>query len=418
MSETNLTIKAYQTHGEYQNKILNEFVKMKHECLRTHISLQTLFNAGLADISMGNFQEAMQSATCLIESAKKSNHEDVLTVEHYQNLGLSCLECMRYAEAIQALSKAIGYNPSNREPYFLRAVAYFETGNFEEAIQDLLEYKKDKVPFPPLSISTEFVTGLTKGLKNGVQEAASDFVPTLCQSAYGIGQCLWTFSQAPIESSANFFNACYEIGETVVQAFKELDQEMVEDLAAEFHKAMLTFDKLGESEKGEITGYFVGRYGVDILAGAGAMKGIAAFKKLKDANRLCNIEALAISNADKEVIIAEAVKHATERDLFFKNVKYNFDAHNKHILDHNDYIVGNSMWQHRDPEGLLKHFAGSGLPRRGTPGVPGYKETVDFQEIIGMWISEDGSVVMPTSRGTIHYGKKGAHIVPSNPNPR
>lgn len=111
------------------------------------------------------------------------------------------------------------------------------------------------------------------------------------------------------------------------------------------------------------------------------------------------------------------MKHATERDLFFKNVKYNFDAHNKHILSHNDYIGGNSVWQHNDPEGLLKRFAGSGVPRRGKPGVPGYKESVDFQEVIGIWISEDGSVMLPTPRGTIHYGKKGAHIVPSNPNP-
>lgn len=318
LSETDLTTKAYRTHNEYQSKIVNEFVKMKCQCLRTHISLQTLFNAGLADISMGNFQEAMQSASYLIESAIKSHQEDVLTVEHYQNLGLSCLECMKYAEAIQALSEVISYNPSNKEPYFLRAVAYFETGNFENAIQDFVNYRNEKVPLPPLSVSAEFVTGLTKGLKNGVQEAAVDFVPTLCLSAYGIGQCLWAFSHTPIESSANFFNACYETGETVVQAIKELDQEMLEDLAAELHETMLTFDKLGESEKGEVMGYSVGRYGVDIFAGVGAMKGIAAFKKLKDANRLCNIEALAISNAEKEVVIAGAVKHAMERDFFSK----------------------------------------------------------------------------------------------------
>lgn len=260
--------------------------------------------------------------------------------------------------------------------------------------------------------------GLTKGVKNGVQEAAVDFIPTLCQSAYGVGQCLWTFSQAPIESSANFFNACYETGETVVQAIKEFDQERVEDLAAELHEMMLTFDQLGESEKGEVMGYCVGRYGVDIFAGVGAMKGIAAFKKLKDGNRLCNIEALAMSNAEKEVVIAGAVKHATERDLYFKNVKYNFDAHNKHILSHNDYRENRSIWQHSDPESLVKRFAGSGLPERGAPGIPGYKETVDFQEIIGVWISKDGSAALPTSRGTIHYGKKGAHIVPSNPNPQ
>jgi hypothetical protein len=98
-------------------------------------------------------------------------------------------------------------------------------------------------------------------------------------------------------------------------------------------------------------------------------------------------------------------------------VKYNFDAHNKHILSHNDYRETRSIWQHSDPEGLLKRFAGSGLLERGTPGIPGYKETVGFQEIIGFWMSKDVSTALHTSRGTIHYGKTGTHVVPSNPNP-
>lgn len=47
--------------------------------------------------------------------------------------------------------------------------------------------------------------------------------------------------------------------------------------------------------------------------------------------------------------------------------------------------------------------------------MPGYKETVDFGEQIGIWKSVDGITELPTTRGTIHYGKKGAHIVPVKP---
>ena len=77
-----------------------------------------------------------------------------------------------------------------------------------------------------------------------------------------------------------------------------------------------------------------------------------------------------------------------------------------------------SVWVHPDPEGILRKFGGKGHSERGLPGQPGYKETVDFGEYIGLWKSEDGTMSLPTTRGTIHYGKKGAHIVPVHPNPK
>lgn len=48
----------------------------------------------------------------------------------------------------------------------------------------------------------------------------------------------------------------------------------------------------------------------------------------------------------------------------------------------------------------------------------GYRETVDFKELIGIWLSGDGEISLPTQMGTIHYGEDGgAHIIPTNPNP-
>lgn len=88
------------------------------------------------------------------------------------------------------------------------------------------------------------------------------------------------------------------------------------------------------------------------------------------------------------------------------------------MFGHNDFIKTGSEWTHKDPESLLKRFAGSGVSGGNKQlGTCGYKETVDFGESIGIWKSVDGKIQIPTTRGTIHYGKKGAHIVPSNPNP-
>lgn len=46
----------------------------------------------------------------------------------------------------------------------------------------------------------------------------------------------------------------------------------------------------------------------------------------------------------------------------------------------------------------------------------GYKEWVDFQETIGIWKDKSGKGLDTTTQfGIIHYGDRGAHIVPSNP---
>jgi len=65
----------------------------------------------------------------------------------------------------------------------------------------------------------------------------------------------------------------------------------------------------------------------------------------------------------------------------------------------------------------LSKYAGRGKSvNNKTPGMPDYRERVDFGEFIGYHISEDSpNVKIPTSKGIIHYSKKGAHIVPADP---
>ncbi|MCL2528755.1 MAG: polymorphic toxin type 50 domain-containing protein [Coriobacteriia bacterium] len=42
---------------------------------------------------------------------------------------------------------------------------------------------------------------------------------------------------------------------------------------------------------------------------------------------------------------------------------------------------------------------------------------MDFGRIIGGWVNKKTDRIEPTQIGIIHYGRNGAHIVPSNPNP-
>lgn len=65
---------------------------------------------------------------------------------------------------------------------------------------------------------------------------------------------------------------------------------------------------------------------------------------------------------------------------------------------------------------LIKKFAGKGKPlNKEIPGNPNYGELIDFGEHIGVWKDKEGIISLPTTKGHIHYSKKGAHIIPANP---
>lgn len=88
-------------------------------------------------------------------------------------------------------------------------------------------------------------------------------------------------------------------------------------------------------------------------------------------------------------------------------------AQGKHIPGHNNYDpgAGRSIFHGslEHAQELIDRFAGSGT------WLGNNRERVDFGEVIGTWVSPDGTQRLPTTRGIIRYGKHGAHIVPSRP---
>ena len=85
----------------------------------------------------------------------------------------------------------------------------------------------------------------------------------------------------------------------------------------------------------------------------------------------------------------------------------------KHIPGHSNYIEGRSILR-ADPEALATR-AGTGQPVNRVPrGQPGFKERVDFGEVIGDFV-EDG-VATTTTKGIITYAADGTiHIIPARP---
>lgn len=403
----------------YSN-ITDDFYNLYTECIARHQNAHAYYQKGKIFFDRGLYGECLGDIQAIINSAEWDKTMEIKEQKNTYLLtqGQAQIENGAYEDAINTLSDLIKRDPKNKSAYFNRALAHFETGDFDKAISDYLISEKAKVFKNVKSKSSnEFNKSLLEGLTKGSVESAKEFFPSLWHSMYGLGEALWSFTQHPIDTTTNFCNACYEIGGTSAEYFRNFDWDQIEGYASEFKQLYEKFDHLTDAEKGHLIGFSIGKYGVDIFAGGATLKGAMALKKLKNANRVCNIEVMAAAHTNNDVIIASAIEHSTQRKNYFNNVKIHWDSQNKHVIGKHNYEKGRSIFIHEDAQGLLTKFAGKGKPANNKiSGMPDYRERVDFGEFIGYYVPENNpNIKMPTNKGIIFYRKTGAHIIPANP---
>ena len=85
----------------------------------------------------------------------------------------------------------------------------------------------------------------------------------------------------------------------------------------------------------------------------------------------------------------------------------------KHIIGHNNYQSGRSILSESAQE-LLDAFHAGNINSSQT--INSVKTRVDFGKVIGNYKNQETGQLVPTTKGIIHNGKNGAHIVPSSPN--
>jgi RHS repeat-associated protein len=85
----------------------------------------------------------------------------------------------------------------------------------------------------------------------------------------------------------------------------------------------------------------------------------------------------------------------------------------KHIVGHNNYQSGRSILSESAQE-LLDAFNSGNINSSQT--INTVKIRVDFGKVIGNYKNPETGQLVPTTKGIIHNGKNGAHIVPSSPN--
>ena len=406
--ETNLR-KKIEVIDQTEDKIQKKYDHIFTWCLEHHNFSGALYNQGFYNFHLGNNFNALQSIKKYIE------HGEKLSSDVYKLKGDLHSELGLYNEAIIALTKAIELNPKNKDAYFTRAECYFELGNFDVSLQDFLKskYKSKHINLKDAN-TLAYVKGLIAGAMKGSAEGFTEFVPSALGSIYGLGHGLWSFIANPPEFSIQLVKAC----QSCINYLKENPTfETLSKLVPELKDLILDWDNLEDSKRGEIFGFVIGKYGIDIFMSSGALKAVRVYRELKKANNLFTLEKLAASPENSEKILAQASKRYLHREEVLKNanLKIQWDKQGKHIKNHINFREGRSIFEHANPERLIKDFAGKGFKEnKFIPGSPGYKEVVDFREFIGYDISETGEKTA-TTWGTIHYAKDGVHIVPTYP---
>ncbi len=351
--------------------------------------------------------------------------------------GMFFNDCLLYPQAIECLNKAINYNRYNAQAYLARAYAFFESRKMEEAVAD---YKKAKecVVVPPLradceNVSLLFLTekpkpsfdriefskGFVLGGMQGFNTGAKHFVPSILHSLTGIGQGFWGFIKDPYTVTGDFVDT---VASSIEYLIDHLTPEQLEMLAPEVHDALLRWHAIKDFEKGQIIGFAIGKYGVEILGWSGTLKAVRVYRTLKYANASLTLDACAASAKNRKLILEEINKRIAFRKTLFKNgkIKIHWGNQDKHFLKTNNYEANNSYFTiSKDKfEKLCVERAGTGESVNGAiMGQGGYRERIDFGEVVGMSITEEtGYTPLPTTIGIFHYKENGFfHVVPGRP---
>jgi tetratricopeptide (TPR) repeat protein len=324
--------------------------------------------------------EALSDIRKLISYAEEEQYQEFLSSNLYLNEGCLHSENLSYDAAIISLTKAIEKDPSNLEAYFERAIAYFELGDFEKSLDDYLASgyrpnavdKWDPDEFDPI----RFGQGIALGILKGGRDSATEFIPSLLASFRGISRGIWAFVTDPINISKDMIGSVFScLNHIVVNTPKEL----ICKLAPELQECIKKWRSMDSYQAGNMAGYIVGKYGIDIFIGTGSVKALQLYRNLKRANAVMTLETAASSKHSEE-LLAQAWKEWKSREEVFKNgnLRIQWDKQGKHILGHRNYNPNKrkSILTHENPQELIDGFAGTGI-KKGTP----YQENLAIKNL-------------------------------------
>ena len=240
-------------------------------------------------------------------------------------------------------------------------------------------------------------------------------------------------------SSENFEEVRWILNEPI----KNFSQSIVDDTVktnADFHYELGLKPKIVRQESGsccdwckEVVGVYeypkvpkdvyrrhrYCRCSVDYHPGDGKVQNVHT-KKWIDLNRDDKInirKKIALVEHSSSINIVKKV-HSGEIDLTSNKEHYEkhllgtkqFDQHLENRIKKGYGKQSILTISYEETQRLINEFYGKGIVQSTKSGKPRKQEDVNFRMIIGYYIYEGKEY--PTTKGRIHYGKKGTHIVP------
>lgn len=383
---------------------------------RTHTknSPKCIYDRGLLELSRGNTKEAFDIANELIEYTNQ-NPDDAFfkSSDLCLHLGLTFADALNYSKAIEYYSKAIERNPDNKQAYLERSIAYFETNQINQALEDFKRIDKELLTPPKSTEQIQFGKGFLVGAPQGLTDGFHELPSSLWYSLRGMGQLLWAGVSDPLAVPQKMIQATSQL----IEYLKTQNLEQIsEKLAPEIAELVKNWDGYDSLTRGQKSGYILGKYGVGVFISCGTAKVVTAYRELKNSNALCSLETMASSQAKKNTICDLSQKASENRIAGFAKVQYSVGKEGKHIEGHNNYDPNKnrSILVFPNPETLFKKLAEKGTQEGSIlPGTAGYKEVVNCGEFIGFHVDKDTGARTPTSYCKIHYDQHGnGHMVP------
>lgn len=363
----------------------------------------------------------------------KSSQSEECLPNFYHIRGEKALELGYYNQAVSDLNETIKLQPQNDTPYLDRASAFYQIGDYNQSINDYGHYLSKNPSFGMQDFS-KCTSACARGVRDGATKSGRD------QMKFAANTVLH-----PIRTITEI----YQGFETLVSLYKQGEFSAIgQGFSPEGYKLFNEWDNLDMQERCYLASYIVGENGFNVLAPIAAAKAtqkvLDTGRKLLYAEKILTLErgyesfqATAVQlgitseavfsekvvelSSKNHAINNEVLKRLAVREEVLKNAKLVIlsDSQGKHILGHRNYEPSRnrSIFTHSDPETFLKKYAGTGtsVTPKCQPGSHNYKEIINFEEIIGYDVRPRTGEKIPTTWGKIHYGKKGAHIVPYSP---
>ena len=305
----NPVVDGYNATYSYLGDLQDCFFKSYTQCLLEHPHPKIYYERGMIHAHRGDWDKSIEDIRSAVDLAG-STVDNVFSSALYLHEGSYYAEQGLYDQAVLALTDAIAKNPNNKDAYFERANAYFEKMEFDLALKDFIasgvstSAKDDNKTTFSIDYAQGLITGMQKGLKQELGEARACWIPVLNMG-------LWVLMNSSVASlsvpPASFVTATLgcvaAVGATLA----------IDKAVTELKELVTNWKKLSEKEKGELTGFLISKYGIDIFAAYGSSKCMDAYQRLRKANNALTFEFMLAEKTNQELVAKKVAEQVSKR---------------------------------------------------------------------------------------------------------